>query len=416
MKDASNVLRFAKRKKELNRPAGLAHLGEIAQSHPDGIVEADSITHLGTLLEWEQSRISKAVKAWKEAGQITVDHAANGKLHIRVMPSRASKERDSRPSQGAAMPKTKRAARRPANKAAEHAETHAFGHAEEHAADHAKSENADDKSIGKPLEVDPTGAQKMPLKEPAAGMPVGMSSSIGRGMFSSMPKGMPSAPETARANHVTRHAPGPGSWQLILVAYGFFGLGIAINIWNARTTGGDLLSMAILVGQGVLVEAVLFYVPARLLTLKSWLKPVAIGVFTLFFMFAVVNSLRMASLIAADQTAARADRQTAGMQAAALAVEHARAQRDQACRKGQASSDACRSAKDDVAKLEKTQTAAAAKVEGAAKPENADFSALVTWLTRGTIKPGATDFSMIWLLLRTILPQIGGLVLLLAKR
>src|SRR5262249_9800533 len=153
-------------------------------------------------------------------------------------------------------------------------------------------------------------------------------------------------------------------------------------------------------------------VPAVLLTLKSSLKLVAIGVFTLFFTFAVVNSLRMASLIAADQTAARADRQTAGMQAAALAVEHARAQRDQACRKGQASSDACRSAKDDVAKLEKAQTAAAAKVEGAAKPENADFSALVTWLSRGTIKPGATDFSMIWLLLRTILPQIGGLILL----
>jgi hypothetical protein len=32
----------------------------------------------------------------------------------------------------------------------------------------------------------------------------------------------------------------------------------------------------------------------------------------------------------------------------------------------------------------------------------------------GAIQPGSDDFSMLWLLFRTFLPQVGGLVLMLA--
>jgi hypothetical protein len=34
----------------------------------------------------------------------------------------------------------------------------------------------------------------------------------------------------------------------------------------------------------------------------------------------------------------------------------------------------------------------------------------------GTVQPGARDFDMLWLLFRTFLPQVGGLVLMLARR
>jgi hypothetical protein len=37
-------------------------------------------------------------------------------------------------------------------------------------------------------------------------------------------------------------------------------------------------------------------------------------------------------------------------------------------------------------------------------------------VSRGAIQPGADDFSMLWLLFRTFLPQVGGLVLMLAQR
>jgi hypothetical protein len=51
-----------------------------------------------------------------------------------------------------------------------------------------------------------------------------------------------------------------------------------------------------------------------------------------------------------------------------------------------------------------------------ARPESTDFARLVAWLSRGTIQPGADDFAMLWLLFRTLLPQVGGLVLMLAQR
>jgi len=67
-------------------------------------------------------------------------------------------------------------------------------------------------------------------------------------------------------------------------------------------------------------------------------------------------------------------------------------------------------------KLEADQTQATAKVAAQAQPESTDFAKLVTWVSRGAIQPGADDFSMLWLLFRTFLPQVGGLVLMLAQR
>jgi hypothetical protein len=218
MDDTSNVVPFAKRRKALNARGALVYLAKVAEGHPDGIVEADSITHLGRLLGWTQPRTSKAVKAWKAAGQITVDHAANGKLVIRIMPIRAGMERDGMPSQGTAMPKTRHAARRRADHAVERAAGHAVGHAATHAepahANHAKSENTYDKSTGKPLTVDPAGGQEMPRNESASGMPSGMTPGMSAGMPggmpqsmpSGMPQPMPSGRDNDRANHVAEHA------------------------------------------------------------------------------------------------------------------------------------------------------------------------------------------------------------------
>jgi hypothetical protein len=51
-----------------------------------------------------------------------------------------------------------------------------------------------------------------------------------------------------------------------------------------------------------------------------------------------------------------------------------------------------------------------------AKPESTDFAKLVTWVSRGAVQPGVDDFAMLRLLFRTFLPQVGGLVLMLAQR
>jgi hypothetical protein len=39
-------------------------------------------------------------------------------------------------------------------------------------------------------------------------------------------------------------------------------------------------------------------------------------------------------------------------------------------------------------------------------------SAVTTWVTGGTIQPGADDFTMLWLHAVQDVPQVGGLVLM----
>jgi hypothetical protein len=124
----------------------------------------------------------------------------------------------------------------------------------------------------------------------------------------------------------------------------------------------------------------------------------------------------MASIVSTDQAAARADRQTEGVRTAEQALEVARAKRDEACGRGLGKTVACQSRQAEVTKLEGKQTLATIKVASQAKPESADFAKLVAWLSNDTLHPGADDFDMLGLFFRTLLPQVGGLVLMLARR
>jgi hypothetical protein len=83
---------------------------------------------------------------------------------------------------------------------------------------------------------------------------------------------------------------------------------------------------------------------------------------------------------------------------------------------GHGKSVACKVRQAEVTKLETNQTQATTKVVARARPESSDFGRLVTWVTGGAIQPGADDFAMLWLLFRTFLPQVGGLVLMLGQR
>jgi hypothetical protein len=81
-----NVVPFAKRKsRSLNARGALAYLAKIAEGHADGIVEMESVAHLGRLLGWERSRTFKQLKAWETSGKVTVDRTGAGKLAIRIL-------------------------------------------------------------------------------------------------------------------------------------------------------------------------------------------------------------------------------------------------------------------------------------------------------------------------------------------
>jgi hypothetical protein len=205
------------------------------------------------------------------------------------------------------------------------------------------------------------------------------------------------------------------NYALVVIAYGFFSLGIGINVWNAMI-GGALADVALPAALGVLAEAVVFFLPAWALTLPVGRQVLAWALFAFISVFALTNSLRMASIIAADQATARADRQTEGVRTADHALDVARTRRDEACGRGLGKTVACKVRQAEVTKLEANKTQAMAKVVAQARPESGDFAKLVTWVSRGTVQPGADDFTNLWLLFRTFLPQLGGLVLMLAQR
>jgi hypothetical protein len=154
MSDASNVVPFAKRRKSLNAKGALVYLAKVAEGHPDGIIEADSIAHLGALLGWERSRASKQLKTWEASGKVTVDRTSTGKLVIRILPSRDDLERAGTPSQStrakrAGSTRAKRAAGTGAKRAAERAD------------DRAIVANSGDSSAAYDNQLSSTGAQNM---------------------------------------------------------------------------------------------------------------------------------------------------------------------------------------------------------------------------------------------------------------
>jgi hypothetical protein len=212
-----------------------------------------------------------------------------------------------------------------------------------------------------------------------------------------------------RQSHVPRHAP------LVLVAYGFFALEVAINIKNAW--GGAMVDVAIPASLGVLAACVMLWLPSWAMTLPFGRRLVAFSLLVLLvWPFAFTNNLRMASIVAADVTMARGDRLTGATESTKTDLDRARDAQDKACGPGQGKSKACWLRQNEVTEAKNASKDARSNVAAAVKPDSADFAKLVTWASFRRIEPKADDFDMLMLLLRTLLPQIGGLVLMLARR
>jgi hypothetical protein len=183
-------------------------------------------------------------------------------------------------------------------------------------------------------------------------------------------------------------------------------LGVSINIWNAMA-GGPIANMLLPAAMGVLAEAVMFFLPVRTMSLPLTGKLLAWVFLAFVAAFALTNSLRMASIVSADQAAARADRQTEGIRTADQALEAARAKRDEACGRGLGKTVACQSRQSEVTKLEARQNQATIKVSAQAKPESADFAKLVAWVSNGTLRPGRRGFRHAVAVLQDV-PAPGG--------
>jgi len=207
------------------------------------------------------------------------------------------------------------------------------------------------------------------------------------------------------------------SYVLAGAALALAGVGLVINGWFARSLGSTEIAGGLFLAIGVATDLVALVTPScaahlwgagrRATALVAW------AVWLMTFIFAVTAGLGFASVNIADVTLARASRPTVAVTIAQAALADAMAARDRECKGGVGKF--CREREAAVAERQQALDDAMHSVEQSADPQTDAAIRLVAWLSHGSLQPTANDFAMLRLVLLALLPQIGGILLMVAR-
>jgi hypothetical protein len=195
-------------------------------------------------------------------------------------------------------------------------------------------------------------------------------------------------------------------------------VGITINGWFARSLGSSDVAGWLFLAVGVAADLVALVMPScavglwlagqRATALVGWC------VWLMTFVFAVTAGIGFASTNISDVTLARASRVTPAVMNAQAALADAMAARDRECKGGVGKF--CREREAAVAERRQFLDTAVASVGQTADPQTDAAIKLVTWVSGGVLRPAAEDFAMLRLILLALLPQIGGILLMVGRR
>jgi hypothetical protein len=220
--------------------------------------------------------------------------------------------------------------------------------------------------------------------------------------------------DTAAAAPLRRSA---ASYVLVAAAIGLAAVGIVINGWFARSLGSTETAAWLFLAIGVATDLVALAAPSSAARLwgagQRATALVAWAVWLMTFIFAVTAGLGFASMNIADVTLARASRPTLAVTVAQAALTDAMAARDRECKGGVGKF--CREREATVAERQQAVDAAMRTVERNADPQTEAAIRVVTWLSGGTLQPTANDFAMLRLVLIALLPQIGGILMMVGR-
>jgi hypothetical protein len=223
------------------------------------------------------------------------------------------------------------------------------------------------------------------------------------------------APAATSSTVTTRRS--IASYVLAAAALGLAAVGIVINGSFARSLGSTETAGWLFLAVGVATDLVALAAPLcaahlwgagrRATALVGW------AVWLMTFIFAVTAGIGFASVNIADVTLARASRATPAVTVARAALADAMAARDRECKGGVGKF--CREREAAVAERRQAVDAAMHSVEETADPQTDAAIRMVAWLSRGWLQPTANDFAMLRLVLLALLPQIGGILLMVAR-
>jgi ABC-type Fe3+-siderophore transport system permease subunit len=209
----------------------------------------------------------------------------------------------------------------------------------------------------------------------------------------------------------------PASILLMLASFGLAAVGMTMNGWFARSLGSSDIAGWLFLAIGVGADLVALAVPScaarlwqarqRATSLAGW------AIWAMTFAFAVTAGIGFASVNITDVTLARSSRITPAIQTAQAALADVTAARDRECKSGVGK--VCREREEAVTDRRRALDTAMHSVEQTADPQTEAASRIVAWVSLGILKPTGGDFAMLRLVLLALLPQIGGILLMIGR-
>src|SRR5262245_28610339 len=206
-------------------------------------------------------------------------------------------------------------------------------------------------------------------------------------------------------------------WLIVATSIGLAGIGMAVNGTFARGLGSSAETGWLFLGLGVAADAIALLMPSAAgeawAARKRGAAVIGWGLYAFAFLFVVNAGIGFASLNVTDVTLSRAGRVTPQVEAARHALNDAMESRNRECAGGVGKN--CRAREEAVAAARKTHETAMATVAQAADPQTESAARIVAWISGGVLAPKGDDFAMMRLILLALLPQLGGLLLMVGR-
>ncbi len=241
------------------------------------------------------------------------------------------------------------------------------------------------------------------------------------GALAPVPKPAVTSPQTV-TRPVTppvtpRHARPIAPMALTIAALALAAVGVTMNGYSAMSLGSTDLAGLLFLTLGVAADLAALAIPtcAALLwrTHQRGAAMAGWAIWLVTFTFAVTASIGFASLNISDVTSARASRITPTVTMAQISLTDAMAARDRECVHGVGKF--CREREQGVNDRRQAVDTAMRDVAQTADPQTEAAVKAVAWLSMGALKPSADDFSMLRLILLALLPQVGGILLMVGR-